>query len=99
VEPLSHAVQLAGAGFRGVGTEFPRRPNRQALRALELPILVVAAGRSRLHDVDAMLAEARSTGPNVATATVAGASHFTLPATDAEAVNEALLAHLDRSTT
>ena len=96
LEPVSHAVHLAGAPYRGVGTEVPRRPNRQALGALDMPILVVAAERSRQHDVGALLAEARASGPNVSTVTIAGASHLTLPATDAEPLNEALLGFLAR---
>lgn len=94
LEPLSHAVHVTGAAYQGIGTEVPRRPNRQALEALTLPVLVVAAGRSRQHRAQALVTEAETTGRNVTTVTIPGASHFSLPATDAGALAGALRAFL-----
>ncbi|MFJ1709674.1 alpha/beta fold hydrolase [Kitasatospora sp. NPDC088346] len=60
-----------------------RRPSRAALRVLDVPTLVLLAGRSRAHDV-ARVAEGARALPDVRLATLPGASHHALPAGCAE---------------
>jgi pimeloyl-ACP methyl ester carboxylesterase len=94
LEPRALDVLVAAGSYRSLGTEVPRRPNRQALEVLQTPVLVVAGGRSRQHDVPALCAAAETTGPNVTTVVLPGASHFSLPATDAAALVPELRAFL-----
>jgi hypothetical protein len=84
---------VAGRHHLG-GRPGPRRPAAAALRASDVPMLVVLAGRSRAHDIGRVGATARRLVPDMRTEVLAGAAHHTLPATAARPLNEMLLAFL-----
>ncbi|MFH8836060.1 alpha/beta fold hydrolase [Streptomyces sp. NPDC017868] len=69
-----------------LAAELPRhrpvtgpRPTRAELAALRPPTLMLAAGRSRVHDAARITATARATVPGIATETLPEATHHTLP--------------------
>ncbi|WP_033821353.1 alpha/beta fold hydrolase [Kitasatospora sp. MBT63] len=66
-----------------------RRPGPAALRALDVPTLVLLAGRSRAHHLGKVAAGARAL-PDVRLATLPGSSHHSLPAAGAGEVGALL---------
>lgn len=79
---------------RSAGVVRPRRPHPAELAALPVPVLVLAAGRSRQHDVVKLVAGARAL-PDVRVVTVARATHHQLPTEHAAEVVPALRSFLD----
>jgi pimeloyl-ACP methyl ester carboxylesterase len=73
---------------------LPKRPPAEQLRALDRPALVVVAGRSRAQD-PAKLAIAARLLPNVTIEILPEATHHTIPAQDAGAVNAAISRFLE----
>ncbi|MFF8376404.1 alpha/beta fold hydrolase [Streptomyces sp. NPDC015661] len=55
------------------------RPTPAELAALRPPALLLAAGRSRVHDAALITARARATVPGIVTETLPAATHHTLP--------------------
>jgi pimeloyl-ACP methyl ester carboxylesterase len=72
---------------------LPRRPSTDRLRALTMPTLVVVAGKGRAHDPAKLAAGAKAL-PNATVEVLPEASHHTIPAQDADAVNAAVLRFL-----
>jgi pimeloyl-ACP methyl ester carboxylesterase len=66
-----------GAGTGAGGVVWPRRPGPGELARLTMPVLVVAAGRSRQNDASALVAAARRLQAAQAVL-IAGATHFTV---------------------
>lgn len=67
-----------------------RRPKPSALHALDVPVLVLPAERSRVHDVDTVAERARRTLAHAAVDTLPDVSHHMLPFTRPEALNKKL---------
>lgn len=92
----------AWARLHGLAAEQPStgklvarpRPAAEQLRALDVPTLVLLAGRSRAHDVARVEAGARRLLPQVTVTVLPGASHHSLPIDPSPDVDEALLAFL-----
>lgn len=93
----------AWTALHGLAAELPStgklvtgpRPAADRLRRLEVPTLVLLAGRSRTHDIAKVQAGARALLPQVTTAVLADATHHSLPMDPAAAVTKALLDFLD----
>ncbi|MFE6662329.1 alpha/beta fold hydrolase [Streptomyces sp. NPDC057697] len=80
------ALDPAWLRLREAATAFPSarpvtgpRPTPEALRGLEVPTLVLLAGRGRAHDPARVAAAANRLLPRVTTATLPDATHHTLP--------------------
>jgi pimeloyl-ACP methyl ester carboxylesterase len=67
-----------------------QRPKRADLEVLDVPVLVLLAERSRVHDIDTVARRASSTLPRAVVHTLPGVSHHMLPFTRAEELNEQL---------
>ena len=93
-ELLVSLASLGGGEFRGARLVLPRRPGAAALRATQVPMLVVLAERSRAHDIGRIGAAARRLVPGVQVTVLPGAAHHTLPATAARPLNELLTGFL-----
>jgi len=79
-------LQVTGAAadaFSGLPTVPTKIPNKASLAELKVPVLVVVAGRSRVHQVQ-RVAKRSGRMPKVQVETVAGASHYGLPMTHAD---------------
>jgi pimeloyl-ACP methyl ester carboxylesterase len=81
--------------------DFPRsklvlgpRPDPLALAACTVPTLVVLAGRSRAHDVEAVARGARELMPRAVIVTLPEVSHHEMPMRNAKALNTEILAFL-----
>ena len=94
LDPAWLALQQAGALAPRPKIVTARRPAAQALRTLTMPVLVVLAGRSKVHSIARVEAGARAAIPDLTVRTLPEATHFTLFAEQAEAVNHELLAFL-----
>ena len=73
---------------------LPKRPADAELAALAARTLVVIAGKARAHDPQRIEAEARRLVPEAVVEVLPEATHHTVPAQDAVAVNAALLRFL-----
>lgn len=67
-----------------------RRPKTEALRALDIPVLVLLAERSRVHNIHTVAERARRALPHVTVATLPDVSHHMLPFTRPQMLNEKL---------
>lgn len=67
-----------------------RRPKPGALHALDIPVLVLLAERSRVHDIDTVAERASSTLPHAVVDTLPDVSHHMLPFARPEALNKRL---------
>lgn len=65
-----------------------RRPDARQLRELNLPVLVLLAERSRVHDITKVAGNARRTLPNATIAILPGVSHHLIPFTRAEQIDQ-----------
>ena len=86
------ALAPAWLRLRDAAARFPAarpvtgpRPAREDLRALDVPTLLLLAGRGRAHDPARVARTARRLLPHAETTTLAGATHHTLPLHDPEA--------------
>ncbi|GAA4294548.1 alpha/beta fold hydrolase [Streptomyces venetus] len=79
LDPDWLALQEAAAGFPAVRPVVGPRSKQGALRALDLPVLVLLAERSRTHDPAKVAARAGKLLPHVTTATLPNVSHHALP--------------------
>ncbi|MET9825833.1 alpha/beta fold hydrolase [Streptomyces sp. NPDC006349] len=73
------ALQEAAVGFPERRPVTGPRPAPQALRALDLPVLVLVAANSGAHDPAEVAARARELLPRVRTAVLPDISHHALP--------------------
>jgi pimeloyl-ACP methyl ester carboxylesterase len=83
LDPEWLAVVAAGADLGRYPVVVPRQPSRPALDALRVPVLVIAAGRSRALDPGRLVQRARDLLPSVTAQTLALASHHSIPTEDA----------------
>lgn len=72
-------LQQAAAGFPAARPVTGPRPDEGALRALEAPVLLLLAGRSRTHDSHRVAARAGAALPRVETDVLPDVSHHALP--------------------
>jgi len=73
-------LQEAAAGFPSVSKPVTGpRPAPEALRGLDMPVLLLLAGSSRTHDTYEVAARADALLPRVETVVVPGVSHHALP--------------------
>ncbi|MCQ9180770.1 alpha/beta fold hydrolase [Streptomyces sp. IBSBF 2953] len=72
-------LQQAAAGFPSGKPVTGPRPAPAALRALDVPVLLLVAANSRTHDTYAVAAEASGLLPCVETSVLPGVSHHGLP--------------------
>jgi pimeloyl-ACP methyl ester carboxylesterase len=82
-DPAWLAVVTAGQNLGRARIVLPRRPRRGQLAGLHVPVLVIVAARSQAHDPHRIARRARDRLPDVTTATLGGATHHSIPATDA----------------
>ncbi|WP_333752339.1 MULTISPECIES: alpha/beta fold hydrolase [unclassified Streptomyces] len=73
------ALQEAAVGFPERRPVTGPRPAPEALRALDVPVLLLLAGNSRTHDPAEVAARARTLLPHVETAVLPDVSHHALP--------------------
>ncbi|MEU5539371.1 alpha/beta fold hydrolase [Streptomyces sp. NPDC020362] len=73
------ALQEAAAGFPSAKPVTGPRPAPQALRALDVPVLLLVAANSRTHDPREVAARAAAALPHVETGVVPDVSHHALP--------------------
>ncbi|MEU6670315.1 alpha/beta fold hydrolase [Streptomyces sp. NPDC046727] len=83
-------LQEAAAGFPSVKPVTGPRPAPDALRALDVPVLLLVAANSRTHDPTEVLDRATALLPRVQAAVLPDVSHHALP----QAAPEALVRHL-----
>jgi pimeloyl-ACP methyl ester carboxylesterase len=83
VDPAWLSVVTAGAALGRSQIVLPRPPRPSELAGLTVPILVVAAGRSRSHDSTRLLRRVQRLLPNARTVTLPAATHHTIPTEDA----------------
>jgi len=84
-------LTLASLAGGEVGTSkliVPHQPTATELRAASMPALVLTAERSRQHDIHRLAATAAQLMPNVVTAVLPGASHFTIPTHNPQRLND-----------
>lgn len=67
-----------------------RRPKPSALQALDVPVLVLLAERSRVHDIDTVAERASRTLPHAVIDMLPDVSHHMIPFTRPEALNKRL---------
>lgn len=79
LDPTWLRLRDAAAGFPSARPVTGPRPAPGALRGLDVPTLVLLAGRGRAHDPDRVAAEAARLLPGVTTETIPAATHHTLP--------------------
>ncbi|MET8831000.1 alpha/beta hydrolase family protein [Streptomyces sp. NPDC004610] len=79
LDPDWLALQEAAAGFPAARPVTGPRPAAGALRALDLPVLLLLAGNSRTHDAAKAAARAGETLARVETVVLPGVSHHALP--------------------
>ncbi|MFH8974082.1 alpha/beta fold hydrolase [Streptomyces sp. NPDC017890] len=73
------ALQEAAVGFPGRGPVTGPRPAPDALRGLDVPVLLLLAGNSRTHDASEVAARAKTLLPRVEAAVLPDVSHHALP--------------------
>ncbi|MEU9334559.1 alpha/beta hydrolase [Streptomyces sp. NPDC048290] len=79
LDPDWLTLQEAAAGFPSVKPVTGPRPEPAALRALDVPVLLLLAENSRAHDTRRVAARAGEVLPRVETEVVRGVSHHALP--------------------
>jgi pimeloyl-ACP methyl ester carboxylesterase len=72
-------LQDAAAGFPSAKPVTAPRPAREALRGLDVPVLLLLAGSSRTHDTRRVAARAAAVLPRVETDVLRDVSHHALP--------------------
>ena len=88
-------LELWAGRFGGpTGGAWPKRPPAAELARLTMPVLVVVAGRSRQNDARRLATLTPKIIPGVRMATLANASHFTIPQQDFEDLNPVLAEYL-----
>ncbi|MFE4666867.1 alpha/beta fold hydrolase [Streptomyces sp. NPDC056716] len=79
LDPDWLALQEAGAGFPAARPVTGPRPAAEALRGLDVPVLLLLAGNSRTHDPSRVAARAGAVLPRARTVVLPGVSHHALP--------------------
>jgi pimeloyl-ACP methyl ester carboxylesterase len=91
LDPGWLALQDLARGFPTAKLVAGKQPSAQQLSGLTLPVLVLLAQDSRVHDVAKVGAAARRTLPDATVATMPGVSHHMLPFTGADELNRRLI--------
>jgi pimeloyl-ACP methyl ester carboxylesterase len=94
-EPVGDMIE-AGMGAYRLKLPLPGVPDPSKVAALRMPVLVILAGQSPMHDTAAASAEARRLLPQGAVRVYPGASHA-INGEHPEAIAADLAAHLERS--
>jgi pimeloyl-ACP methyl ester carboxylesterase len=86
----------AWAALQAVGTDLPSTGKlvtgpKPRVRDLDVPTLLLLAGRSRTHDIAKVERNARASLPNLTVTVLPSASHHSLPVDPAAEVDRALL--------
>ncbi|MGQ4385070.1 alpha/beta fold hydrolase [Streptomyces sp. SAS_270] len=89
-------LQEAAAGYPSVKPVTGPRPAREALRTLDMPVLLLLAGNSRTHDARRVATRAAGMLPRAETDVLPGASHHSLPHTVPPGLNRRLADFLGR---
>ncbi|MFI1361785.1 alpha/beta fold hydrolase [Streptomyces griseochromogenes] len=79
LDPDWLTLQEAAAGFPSAKPVTEPRPSPEALRALDVPVLLLVAANSRTHDSREVAARAAAMLPHVETAILPDVSHHALP--------------------
>ncbi|MEU6504758.1 alpha/beta fold hydrolase [Streptomyces sp. NPDC046942] len=79
LDPDWLALQEAAAGFPATRPVTGPRPAPDALRGLEVPVLLILGENSRVHEPRRVAGRARALLPHVETAVLPGVSHHALP--------------------
>ncbi|MEU3284128.1 alpha/beta fold hydrolase [Streptomyces longwoodensis] len=90
LDPGALRLQEAAAGFPAPRPVTGQRPDARALRALDVPVLLAVAARSRTHDARAVAARAEEALRDVETVVVADVSHHALPPAASPALDRRL---------
>ncbi|MGW2747650.1 alpha/beta fold hydrolase [Streptomyces sp. NPDC001450] len=90
LDPDWLGLQEAAASFPSAKPVTGPRPAPDALRALEIPVLLLAAANSRTHDPITVTSRAAATLPHVEAVVLPGVSHHALP----QAASPGLARHL-----
>ena len=90
LDPEWLALQRLGATAPTGKIISGRRPKTSALHALSIPVLVLLAERSRVHDIDKIAKRASRALPHVAVETLPDVSHHMIPFTRPETLNRRL---------
>lgn len=92
LDPVAVSLSSLGGGeYRGARIVLPHPPAADRLRAMNLPVLVVMAGRSQAHDVRRIARRAGQLVPGIVVTTLPGATHHSIPATNPGPLNQQLL--------
>jgi pimeloyl-ACP methyl ester carboxylesterase len=83
LDPAWLAVISSGQDLGRIRFVLPRPPRSEEFSGLEVPVLVVVAARSRAHDPGRVTRRACGQLPNVTIATLAEATHHSIPTEDA----------------
>ncbi|HZD66729.1 MAG TPA: alpha/beta fold hydrolase [Acidimicrobiales bacterium] len=95
LDPSSTALACLGCGeYRGRVSVTPHPPAPARIRAMEVPTLVVLAGRARVHDVGRVHTAARGLLADATIRVLPGARHHFIPITDAPRLNPELAGFL-----
>ncbi|MFD8423685.1 alpha/beta fold hydrolase [Streptomyces sp. NPDC059466] len=89
-------LQEAAAGFPAVRPVTGPRPDAGALRALDVPVLLLVAANSRTHDPRRVAARAAAVLPHVRTVVLPDVSHHALPHVASAELTFRLAEFLDR---
>jgi pimeloyl-ACP methyl ester carboxylesterase len=90
LDPDWLALQRLGATVSTGKIIAGRRPKTSALLALSIPVLVLLAERSRVHDIDKVAGRASRALPHVTVETLPGISHHMIPFMRPETLNRRL---------
>jgi pimeloyl-ACP methyl ester carboxylesterase len=94
-EPIGDMIEAGMATYR-LKVPVPSRPEPARVSALSMPVLVILAGRSPMHDPQAAAAEARRLLPR-ATVTVYPAASHAINGEHPAQIAADIAAHLDHS--
>ncbi|MGW0631797.1 alpha/beta fold hydrolase [Streptomyces sp. NPDC002758] len=95
LDPDWLSLQERAAGFPAERPVTGPRPKPDALRALDMPILLLLAGNSRTHDTYGVAAEAGRLLPHAETAVLPDVSHHSLPQSAPKDLGRRLTEFLD----
>jgi pimeloyl-ACP methyl ester carboxylesterase len=95
LDPGWLAFQLLGSAAPTGKLIAARRPSAEQLSSLTVPVLVLLAERSRVHDLAKVREAARRTLPHAVIETLPGVSHHMIPFEHPKELNRRLLEFLD----
>jgi pimeloyl-ACP methyl ester carboxylesterase len=87
IDPVYERQSALPSGQKLSKVVMPRRPTADALRALDVPTLVLLAENSKMHDIRKVGAKARALLPNVDVRMLTGQTHHTIPIMNSTELN------------